>query len=342
MKKVLQLQALVLLILLIATAIVCIQLNNEPALQVMASPEEPTETSAQLPEESTSAQETPTEPPFAITWMELPENRQLTAQAYFVYDCDTEQFLSLSGSPSDIIYPASITKLFTAYIAMQYIKPEEEVTAGDELDYVGWGSSVAEIEKGNVLTVDMLVRAMLLPSGNDAAYVLAAHAGRAILRDSGATAQRAISAFMTEMNRQAASLGMTGSHFANPDGIHSDNHYMTIGDLAILGKLSMSNPTVLNNATISAQNVTFVTGQKKLWENTNELVKPDSQYYCPIAVGLKTGQTPTAGSCLLSGFTAEGKNLVIGVFGCPEKDDRFPDTLQLLNRSLRDLGLVSD
>lgn len=334
MKKALYLQILILVALLIATVVVCIQLNSDPALAVMGTED--------LPESTESTPETTTEPPFAITWMELPQDRELTASVYFVYDCDTEQFLTLSGSESDVVYPASITKLFTAYIAMQYVEPTDEVTAGDELDFVGWGSSVAEIEKGNILTVDMLVRAMLLPSGNDAAYVLAAHAGRAILRDDSASAQRAVDAFMTEMNRQAKSLGMTGSHFANPDGIHADDHYMTIGDLAILGKLSMSNPTVLNNATVSSQTVTFVSGEKKLWENTNELVNPNSQYYCPIAVGLKTGQTPTAGSCLLSGFTAEGKNLVIGVFGCPEKDDRFPDTLQLLNETLEELGLLDE
>ena len=334
MKKALYLQILILVALLIATAVVCVQLNNDPALAVMGPGE--------VPEETENVPETTTEPPFVITWMELPENRELAASVYFVYDCDTEQFLTLSGDASDVVYPASITKLFTAYIAMQYVEPTDEVTAGDELDFVGWGSSVAEIEKGNILTVDMLVRAMLLPSGNDAAYVLAAHAGRAILRDDSASAQRAVDAFMTEMNRQAKNLGMTGSHFANPDGIHADDHYMTIGDLAILGKLSMSNPTVLNNATVSSQNVTFVSGEKKLWENTNELVNPNSQYYCPIAVGLKTGQTPTAGSCLLSGFTAEGKNLVIGVFGCPEKDDRFPDTLQLLNETLEELGLLDE
>ena len=80
--------------------------------------------------------------------------------------------------------------------------------------------------------------------------------------------------------------------------------------------------------------MTFQSGQTKTWENTNKLVDPTSEYYCPIAVGLKTGQTPSAGSCLLSAFTYEGKAYVIGVFGCPEIEDRFADTLQLLNQTL--------
>ena len=70
------------------------------------------------------------------------------------------------------------------------------------------------------------------------------------------------------------------------------------------------------------------------WLNTNALIDPNSQYYCPYATGLKTGQTPSAGSCLLSSFSYEGKSYVIGVFGCPETDDRFEDTLQLFNRTV--------
>ena len=65
---------------------------------------------------------------------------------------------------------------------------------------------------------------------------------------------------------------------------------------------------------------------------TNALVNPESPYYCPYAVGLKTGQTPSAGSCLLSAFRMDDYELLIGVFGCPEEDDRFDDTLQLFNQ----------
>ena len=62
------------------------------------------------------------------------------------------------------------------------------------------------------------------------------------------------------------------------------------------------------------------------------LIDPESPYYCPYAVGLKTGQTPSAGSCLLSAFRMDGRELLIGVFGCPKETDRFDDTLQLFNK----------
>ena len=129
---------------------------------------------------------------------------------------------------------------------------------------------------------------------------------------------------------------------------------MTFQDLAILGRLSVSDATIMKNAIISKETVTFakrgaavdnsdqnyyskteeVDEDTVNWKNTNELIDPTSQYYCPYATGLKTGQTPSAGSCLLSSFTYEGKTYIIGVFGCPETPDRFEDTLQLFNETI--------
>ena len=182
-----------------------------------------------------------------------------------------------------------------------------------------------------MLTVEQLVEAMLLPSGNDAAYILACAAGRAIKNDPNLSAGTACRAFMDEMNAQTTTLGMTGTKFQNPDGIHDTNHYSTFGDLAILGKLALENETILKYATKPKDKVTLH-GQTIEWKNTNKLIDPRHSYYCPHALGLKTGQTPDAGSCLLSAFRYEGKELIIGVFGCPEEEDRFDDTLQLFNQ----------
>ena len=268
---------------------------------------------------------------FVPIWKTYPADRQLLAQQYFVYDCKENAFLVTSGQTNERIYPASITKLFTAYVAMQYLQPEDNITAGEALDMVAWGSSVAKIKKGDVLTAQQLVEAMLLPSGNDAAYLLACQAGRAIKENPQLSATSAVQIFMLEMNSQAKSLGMTGTHFVNPDGIHDNNHYTTFEDLAILGKLSMRDATVMQYAATPRDQV-ILHGETIEWKNTNALVDPATPYYCPYAVGLKTGQTPSAGSCLLSAFRMDERELIIGVFGCPKEEDRFDDTLQLFNQ----------
>ena len=171
----------------------------------------------------------------------------------------------------------------------------------------------------------------MLPSGNDASYILACEVGRVMKNDPQLSASSAVSVFMTEMNRQAAAVGMTGTNFVNPDGIHDSRHYTTFGDLVILGKLAMANPTIMRSAQTPREEVTLH-GQTIQWKNTNKLIDPTNSYYCPYAIGLKTGQTPSAGSCLLSAFRMNDTELLIGVFGCPKEDDRFDDTLQLFNK----------
>ena len=97
----------------------------------------------------------------------------LTATQVVVYNTATEEYLLEEGFSSGKVFPASITKLFTAFVALQYLDEDTQVTAGNELEKVGDGSSIAVINRGEILTVSMLVEGLLLPSGNDAAYVLA-------------------------------------------------------------------------------------------------------------------------------------------------------------------------
>lgn len=323
MKKWLMFEICVLAVVLLVAVLV---FRDMPAF----SEQEPEQTVEQT--QSTEETTEPTEP--APTWMTFPEDRELTAQQAFVYNCQTREFTYLLGGEHDRVYPASITKLFTAYVALQFLEPDQVITAGDALDMVGAGSSVAEIEKGNSLTVAMLVEAMLLPSGNDAAYLLADAAGRVIAEDDEIGAGSAVTMFLKEMNGQARALGMKNTQFTNPDGYHSPDHYTTFADLVLLTEKVLENETIMAYTTVSKEEATFVSGETKTWENTNFLVVPESEYYCPIAVGLKTGQTPSAGSCLLSAFSEGGQQWVIGVFGCPDIPDRFEDTLQLLNEAL--------
>ncbi len=325
MKNLIRLIAILLSVMLVSiTAVACHSADPDPS--GIAGPGA-SGSSDSTTEPTAEPTEPPTEPP---TWPTYPEDREITAQQAFVYDCGTGEFLYISGSETERVYLASITKLFTAHVALQYLEPEDEITVGDELDMVVWGSSVADLQKGDVLTVEMLIEAMMLPSGNDAAYTLAAAAGRVIDGNEDLSSSAAVNVFMAQMNQEARLQGMLNTHFVNPDGIHDADHYSSMGDLAILGKLALEWPAIIRSCTVARDMVTPVEGRSFAWKNTNALVDPASEYYCPICLGLKTGQTPNAGSCLLSAFDLDGRQIVIGVFGCPETEDRFPDTLQLL------------
>lgn len=247
----------------------------------------------------------------------------------FVYDPAAYRMVYCGTDPLEAMYPASITKLYTAYLALMYLEPETVVTAGDELKLVQPGSSTAYIARGHRLTVEMLIEAMLLPSGNDAAYVLAAAAGRAIAGDDRLAAEAAVEAFIGEMNREAFRLGLLNTQFANPDGYHDEYHYSCPQDVAVFSSVALADPVIAKYTRMCADAVTFKSGQVITWYNTNLLVNPDSKWYSPHAVGAKTGYTTEAGYCLLAAFREGEREIIVGVFGSGDKHARYHDAVTL-------------
>lgn len=256
-------------------------------------------------------------------------DRELTAHHAFVYDVASGELTMLRGQARDRLFPASITKLFSSYVILQHLETDLLITAGDALNLVAADASVADIEKGNVLSVKMLIEGMLIPSGNDAACILAVEVGRK-LGGSQLSAQEAMEAFVAEMNRQARALGLTGTRFSNADGYHEELHYTTSEDLVKIGKLILEHPLLSSLVKQDTKTVTFASGETKKWMASNFFVNSATSYYDPTCIGLKTGKTGAAGNCLLSAFRVNGRVLIIGVFGCPTMEDRFLDTQQIL------------
>lgn len=328
MKKILVLEVIVLIALVIFGAVLLAKENSTPT-----EPAGTTVTTEPSTEPSAEPTPEPTTEPTTPAWATIPQDRLITAAQYFVYDLNANQYLAATGSGKTQVYPASITKIYSAYLALQHLDPEDLVGVGSELNMVAAGSSVAHIKKGAKLTVSKLVEGMMLPSGNDASHTLAAAAGRVISGKADMGGQTAVKTFVQYMNDMNEKLGLTGSHWVNPDGIHKEQHYTTFDDLVTITRLVLKEDTIMEYAVTVEEK--FHNGEELYtWENTNLLVHPESQYYCPYAIGLKTGQTPRAGSCLLSAFDYEGRTIVVGVFGCPEPEDRFADTLQLFSAAV--------
>ena len=224
---------------------------------------------------------------------------------------------------------ASITKLVTACTALQYISPEEVLTVGSELSLVQKNSSLCLIARGYKLTMTDLLSGLLIKSGNDAAYTVAVNAARAAAPGKELSDQQAVTAFCKRMNAFAESIGMTESHFVNPEGWDDDAQHTTVADMAILANYAMRVPTI--RAIIKAQkkSVKIASGQTLTWENTNQLLKPDSKFYSAAACGMKTGTTTAAGNCLASVFSENGQSWFILVVGCKTDEDRYVITRQL-------------
>ncbi len=234
------------------------------------------------------------------------------------------------GSRTGQLYPASLTKLVTALVALEYADPETECLAGDELNLVASDASIAYIPKGSRATLSALIEGMLLPSGCDASYVVAANVGRIIDPDT-ANEVTAVSVFIDTMNKWSKEHGLLHSNWMNPDGYHHDLHYTCLEDMLLVADMASKNTEIIRYTRTYQESVKLSSGEGNTWTNTNNYVNPNSSYYNPYCFGLKTGQTGEAGGCLLTAFQYEGEILLIGIFGSKTYNARFDVTNAVLN-----------
>lgn len=204
------------------------------------------------------------------------------------------------------MYPASTTKILTAYIAFKHADLTDTVTVSEQAATQAGDSSVCGLKAGDQLTLRELLYGLLLESGNDAADAIAEHI-------SGST-----QAFAALMNEEAAALGATHSHFANPHGLHDEEHYTCVYDLYLLLNAALQyedfetithtpkHTAVYRNA--SGESVT------QEWETTDQFLTGEAEVPDGVTVlGGKTGTTNAAGYCLALYSRNAGNEPVISI-----------------------------
>lgn len=241
----------------------------------------------------------------------------------FVYDITNEEYLYMSGY-DDKIYPASTIKLLTVMYAKTILPLDFEVIPGAELSLVHAHSSLAQINSNHVLTVEQLIKGMLLASGNDAAYALAAACGRK-LDPNVKTAKEAVDTFLKGMNEYAVKLGLSGSNFLTPDGYQVEGNYSTVEDMSIVARLAYRDELIRSICIIPQEKVVFASGHHITWKNSNMGVRPDSKYYNPYINGLKTGMASSDYYCNIVSCNINGREFVFGFFGETNLADRYND-----------------
>ncbi len=251
----------------------------------------------------------------------------IAARNALLWDLSSNTVLFEKDSKSQIA-PASTTKMLTALTAMDYCTEDERVLVGDEVLRIAEDASRAWLSPGCELTVRQLLDAMLLPSGNDAAYALAVFAGRKICEDKDASVDKALEAFVEAMNLKSADVGAEDSNFVNPDGYDADGQYTTAFDLACIARVFIKSDTLDSIASSSSISDVWLSGQAVTYNNTNELINPESPYYYECVAGLKTGKSENAGCCLVSSADIGGITYICVVMGSTE-EGRWQDSLAL-------------
>ena len=253
----------------------------------------------------------------------------------FIYNYDTDTLTELTRHGDDRIYPASTGKLLTALLALDLMPPDTLISPGEEVFFTGENASIAYIRPGHTLTMEMLLEGMLLPSGNDAAYAIAAAGGRILAEDPDLAADAAVERFVLEMNAYAETLGCTGSHFTVPDGLAGEENYSTLHDMALIAKAAAEQPLILHYAGFVSDDVVYASGHTNTWVNSNKQLDESSPYYNAAVKGLKTGSLDGY-YCLITLFDDGDHRYLIGSFGAPTDEGRYEDTAAVINQLVKE------
>ncbi len=235
------------------------------------------------------------------------------AQAAVLMEQETGTIL-FEHNAHDKLEPASVTKVMTLLLVMEAVDSgrltlDEPVTVS--ANAASMGGSQVYLKENEQMTVNELLKAVAVVSGNDAAVALAEHL-------SGSEA-----AFVERMNQRAAELGMSDTHFVNCTGLPAAGHLTSAYDIAVMSRELMRHPGIQNYTTIWMDSLRG--GQFQL-SNTNKLVR-----YYDGCTGLKTGSTDSAGYCLSATAERDGLSLIAVVLKADTSQQRFDTAQNLLN-----------
>ncbi len=258
----------------------------------------------------------------------------LTSKAVYLENLDTGLVLYEKNADQQM-YPASLTKIMTAILVLENVKDLDGETAAypmwiQDMLY-GTNASLGGLIVGEKLTIRQLLTSALVQSGNESAMILAGYVGSGGMAD---FMPRDITSFVEMMNDKAKALGCMGTHFTNPTGLHSDNHYSTARDMAIMAKYAMQNPVFASLVKNYAVQLGQTNKHSDLWQySTNKMLLTSSPYYYAPVVGIKTGSTDEAGRCVISQAEDNGYRYFCVVMGAPstaaEPFPNFIETRQL-------------
>ena len=246
----------------------------------------------------------------------IPNPPSLKASSYLLMDFDSGRVLA-EDNADEKLPPASLTKMMTAYLVDKAIA-DGDISLDDivTVSKKAWQmkGSLMFIEVGEQVSVEDLLKGLIIQSGNDASVALAEHIAGSE------------SAFVGYMNHQAQLLGMTNTNFMNATGWPHPEHYSTARDLAILAQAMIrdfpESYRLYKEKTFKYNDISQ--------PNRNKLLRRDES-----VDGIKTGHTEAAGYCLVASAKRGEMRLISSLMGAPSEDSRFESSQSILNYGFR-------
>ncbi|MFA9463621.1 MAG: D-alanyl-D-alanine carboxypeptidase family protein [Velocimicrobium sp.] len=249
----------------------------------------------------------------------------MTAESSLIFDT-TDQTILYQNNVYEQLYPASITKLMTAYVTFKYANLDDIVTFSYNASHITEsGAKLCGFQEGDQVKLSNLLCALLVYSGNDAGVAIAEHVSGSV------------EAFADLMNKEARTLGATGSHFVNPHGLHDKNHYTTTYDIYLILNELIKNDDFVQMIHSSQVLVPY---QDKNGNQFSDTFSTTNQYLLGTTkspndvtvIGGKTGTTSKAGSCLAIYSQGENGHFYISIiFKAENKQSLYNQMTQLLH-----------
>lgn len=251
---------------------------------------------------------------------------QLYARSAILIEATSGEVI-FEKNADEVMYPASTTKIMTVLLGIMMGDMNQEVTMTESaLNIQEDNVATTGLDAGETLSFGDLLYATMVRSGNDGANLIA----EVISGDT--------PAFAELMNTAASMYGCTSTHFVNAHGLHDDNHYSTVRDMAKIAKAAMENETFRRIAgtfsySLPRTNIhrtRVITGTSRSWMNPNqEPGENQTSTYYPYAIGVKTGYHARAGYCYVGAAEKDGVELISVVFYTSE-DGRWLDSTKLM------------
>lgn len=245
------------------------------------------------------------------------------ASAAGLFDLNKHEVL-YARNVHEKLYPASLTKVMTALVALKYGNPEDMITVTANAHITESGATLCGLKEGDRLTLDQALHALLIRSANDAGVAIAEHIGGSV------------EGFAEMMNEEAVAIGATNSHFMNPHGLQDDNHYVTAYDMYLIFNEAMKYELFNEIIHMTSYSSTYTdqNGNAKELDFTNSNQYLKGVYDAPeniTVIGGKTGTTNAAGSCLiLLTRDVSGNPYISVILRAPQRDKLYEEMTELL------------
>lgn len=252
----------------------------------------------------------------------------ITAKSAIVMDADSGAVL-YEKAADERRAPASTTKIMTLWLAAEHGGLSRVVTVPDSAGRAPDGSSRVPVYPGEKMPFEDLLYSLMIKSGNDAANAIAT------------LTSGSVEAFVSEMNARARQLGLSDTHFSNAHGYPAEGHYSSARDLAALFRAALKNQVFKTVLTARSHTMAATSLRPALkLHNAYAILDPESDYYCPYAIGGKTGYASSAGQCFACAAKKGGRTLISVVLNAGgAKTPKWADTKALLTYGFDALGV---